>query len=165
VAAHLIYEGLVQEGVAIVNAVRERYDGAKRNPWNEVELGHHYARAMSSWSLLTAFSGFHYSAPARDLCFRPQQRHGVFRTLFVAGSAWGVYAQESTAKGLQANVRVEEGSLELATLRLPFQGRLGKVECPFPHSAYEDPDGLRVEFRPSQKLRDGSLVEVAANSA
>ena len=57
VAAHLIYEGLVEEGLAIVKAVRDRYDGERRNPWNEVECGNHYARALSSWSLLTALSG------------------------------------------------------------------------------------------------------------
>ena len=49
VAAHLIYEGMVKEGLAIVEAARARYDGTRRNPWNEIECGHHYARAMSSW--------------------------------------------------------------------------------------------------------------------
>src|SRR5205807_3167307 len=51
VAAHLIYEGMVSEGLAIAKAVRDRYDGQRRNPWNEVECGNHYARALSSWSL------------------------------------------------------------------------------------------------------------------
>src|SRR4029453_7150349 len=49
VAAHLIYEGLIVEGLAITKAVRDRYDGQRRNPWNEVECGNHYARALSSW--------------------------------------------------------------------------------------------------------------------
>jgi len=165
VAAHLIYEGLVREGVAIVNAVRARYDGAKRNPWNEIELGHHYARAMSSWSLLTAFSGFHFSAPAHELGFRPGQNQGAFRTLFVAGSAWGVYAQEASPQGLKAEVRVEEGGLELATLRLPFQGRLAKVDCAVPHTVAQDNDVLRLEFQPSQKLKAGSILAVSAGRA
>src|SRR5262249_39997847 len=63
VAAHCLYEGLLAEGLEIVKAVRDRYDGAKRNPWDEVECGHHYARAMASWSLLLALSGFEYDAP------------------------------------------------------------------------------------------------------
>jgi hypothetical protein len=63
VAAHLIYEGLVMEGLAITKAVRDRYDGERRNPWNEVECGSHYARALASWSLLLGLSGYEYSAP------------------------------------------------------------------------------------------------------
>ncbi|MEM2885694.1 MAG: GH116 family glycosyl hydrolase, partial [Thermoproteota archaeon] len=52
VASHMIYEGMVEEALTMVKAARDRYDGEKRNPWNEVECGDHYARAMSSWALL-----------------------------------------------------------------------------------------------------------------
>src|SRR5262249_38494055 len=45
-AAHLIYEGWVDRGLELVEAVRARHDGVRRNPWDEVECGHHYARAM-----------------------------------------------------------------------------------------------------------------------
>src|SRR5207244_13474430 len=72
VAAHLIYEGMVKEGLAIVEAARGRYDGERRNPWSEIESGHHYARAMSSWSLLTAISSFAYSAPESDIRLKPR---------------------------------------------------------------------------------------------
>ncbi|MCZ7545473.1 MAG: non-lysosomal glucosylceramidase [Anaerolineae bacterium] len=57
VAAHLIYEGWLDEGVTLVQAVRDRHDGVRRNPWDEVECGHHYARSMSSWAVLLALSG------------------------------------------------------------------------------------------------------------
>lgn len=165
VAAHLIYEGMVKEGVSIVNAVRSRYDGARRNPWNEIELGHHYARAMSSWSLLTAFSGFHYSAPARELGFRPRTGEGPFRSLFVAGSAWGAYAQESARKSLKAEILVEEGALQLATLKLPLRGKLAKVECPAPHTARQEGDALCVEFLPLLSLRGGARLALSAEWA
>ena len=46
-----------------MKGVRDRYDGKRRNPWNEVECGSHYARALSVWSVLLALSGYHYSAP------------------------------------------------------------------------------------------------------
>ena len=66
VAAHMIYEGLIEEGHAIVKGTRERYDGVPRppigrNPWCEIECGGHYTRAMSSWSLLLALSGFRFT--------------------------------------------------------------------------------------------------------
>lgn len=67
VAAHLIYQGFVEEGLAIVKGVRERHDGQRRNPYDECECGHHYARALSSWSLLLALSGFRYSAPDSNI--------------------------------------------------------------------------------------------------
>ena len=72
VASHLIHEGLVEEGLSIVKAARSRYDGRTRNPWNEYECGNWYARAMSSYALLGALSGFRYSAVERTLWFAPR---------------------------------------------------------------------------------------------
>ena len=76
VAAHMMYEGLLEEGLAIVKGVADRYDGLRRNPWNEVECGSHYARALASWSVLTALSGYGYSARAAQdkLCAVAQSR-------------------------------------------------------------------------------------------
>ncbi len=49
-ASLMIYAGLVSQGVECITSVRARYDGERRNPWDEPECGSHYARAMSSWS-------------------------------------------------------------------------------------------------------------------
>jgi uncharacterized protein (DUF608 family) len=119
VAAHFIYEGMIKEGLAVVKAVRDRYDGVSRNPWNEIECGHHYARAMSSWSLLLALSGYRYSAPSREIGFHPVINAENFRALYTTGSAWGSYAQKLAGEKLDAEIRVEEGTLTLNTLRLP----------------------------------------------
>jgi hypothetical protein len=43
--------GHVNEGLDIVRAARDRYDGRVRNPFHEYECGHWYARAMSSYTL------------------------------------------------------------------------------------------------------------------
>jgi len=94
VASHLMYEGLVDEGLSIVKAVRDRYDGRKRNPWDEVECGHHYARAMSSWGVLLALTGYSYSGPAKSLEFAPKLFPDNFRTFWSTGSGWGGYAQK-----------------------------------------------------------------------
>lgn len=98
VAAHLIYEGFLDEGLAIVKAVRERHDGYRRNPWNEVECGHHYARAMASWALLTALSGFQFDMTAGTVSFSPRVNADDFRCFWSAGSAWGVYTQKKNPK-------------------------------------------------------------------
>jgi hypothetical protein len=58
----MIYEGMTEEAMRTIVNVRNRYDGNKRNPFNEVECGNHYARTMASWSTILALSGFHYAA-------------------------------------------------------------------------------------------------------
>jgi uncharacterized protein (DUF608 family) len=114
VASHLIYEGLVEEGLSVVKAVRDRYDGWRRNPWNEVECGHHYARAMSSWGVLTALSGFSYSAPEKSMGFDPKVSAEDFRTVWTTGSGWGTYAQkEEPGKGLSLRLEAGAGAVEL----------------------------------------------------
>ena len=85
VAAHCLYEGLTEEALRIVSAVRQRYDGTRRNPFNEVECGDHYVRAMAGWSLLDAYTGFGYNAATRRV--RVGRRTGRFP--FVAGTGWG----------------------------------------------------------------------------
>jgi non-lysosomal glucosylceramidase len=95
VAAHLIYEGLVTEGLELVRAVRERYDGYRRNPWNEVECGSHYARSMSSWALITALGGFTFDmTDAKTVGFNPKINVDNFSTFFSTGLCWGIYTQK-----------------------------------------------------------------------
>lgn len=120
VAAHLIYEGLLEEGLEIVRGVRNRHDGHRRNPWDEFECGHHYARALASWSLLTALSGWSYSAPDRALGFAPRMNRDNFRCFFSTGSAWGRFAQSRDEAGYHATVTIGWGELSLQTLTLPL---------------------------------------------
>jgi len=94
VAAHLIYEGLIDEGLTIVKAVRERHDGYRRNPWNEVECGYHYVRSMSSWAVLLALSGFRYDMVEGRISFKPVINQENFFTFWSTGKAWGTYTQK-----------------------------------------------------------------------
>ncbi len=121
-AAHLIYEGLVEEGLTVARAVRQRHDGHRRNPWNEFECGSHYARPMSSWSLLLALSGYGYSAPARRIAFGPRIRERDFRCFFSCGSGWGQFAQRQTKTKLAAAIDVRYGELTLGQIDLTWPG-------------------------------------------
>jgi uncharacterized protein (DUF608 family) len=95
VAVLLIYEGMAEEGIEVVRAVRNRYDGYRRNPWDEVECGHHYVRSMASWALLLALSGFSIDQKENGVSFNPVNSSGTksFTTLWSNGIAWGSFNQ------------------------------------------------------------------------
>ena len=68
-AIGMLYEGQIQNGLKCISNIRDRYDGRKRSPFNEAECGHHYGRAMASWSALLALTGFHYSGITHEIKF------------------------------------------------------------------------------------------------
>ena len=117
VASHLIEEGFVTEGLTIVKALRSRYDGRTRNPWNEYECGNYYARAMASYSLLGALAGFRYSAVQKSLWFGPQLHVRPFRSFFSTAFAFGTI--ELGAESLR--IHVIEGELPLEKVVLSDQ--------------------------------------------
>jgi len=96
-ATHLIYEGFFDEALTLVEAVRGRHDGIKRNPWNEVECGSHYVRAMASWGLLIAASGFGYDLTKDELSFAPKISQDAFNCFFSTDKCWGIYKQQIDA--------------------------------------------------------------------
>lgn len=67
VASHLFSFGYSSEATDILKTVRERYDGAKRNPFDEYECGHWYGRALSSYGLLQGYTGIRYDAVNKTL--------------------------------------------------------------------------------------------------
>jgi len=114
VASHLIAEGFVKEGLTIVKALRSRYDGRIRNPWNEYECGNYYARAMASYALMSALSGFRYSAVQRTLWFAPQLSFRPFRTFFCTASGFGTIGLDSQ----NLHIQMIEGELLIEKLLL-----------------------------------------------
>jgi hypothetical protein len=114
VASHLIAEGFVKEGLTIVKAMRSRYDGRIRNPWNEYECGNYYARAMASYALLGALAGFRYSAVQRTFWFGPQLSVRPFRTFFCTASGFGTVVLDRRSLRIQ----MLEGRLPMEKLVL-----------------------------------------------
>lgn len=87
-ACHLIMTGQVEEGLDIVRACRARYDGRVRNPFNEYECGHWYARALASYGLLEALSGARYDAVDQVLHLTPRLP-GDFVSFLAIGACYG----------------------------------------------------------------------------
>jgi hypothetical protein len=130
VAGHLIAEGFVEEGLAVVKGLRERYRGDRRNPWDEIECGHHYARSLASYALLLTLAGFHYHGPRARLTLRPALAGGEYRTFFSVGSGWGrvslrpgahrVPALRAGARQVTLRLQVDMGQLALRELAFPM---------------------------------------------
>lgn len=104
VASHMLFAGMTRQGVELYRNVRLRFDGEKRNPWNEPECGHHYARAMSSWSGVLAMSGFRYRGEEQAVEIKAPVGHRCF---WATGTGWGTF--HVSADG--AVIRVEHGKL------------------------------------------------------
>ncbi len=126
VASHMIREGMLKEGLAVVRGVHERYDGVKHNPWNEVECGDHYVRALASWGALLGISGFEYDGPAGHIGFAPRLRPEDFRAFFSAAEGWGHLVQKRNGKKQTNRLDLKWGRLRARTLgfELPEDARL-----------------------------------------
>ena len=121
-AVHMLYEGQVNEGLKCIGSIRARYDGLRRNPFDEAECGHHYARAMASWAAVLALTGFHYSGVTQTLTFG-----GVDATSHVFwsnGSAWGTCKRTPTDGTMAVELKVLHGSLDLRRLAIDGTGML-----------------------------------------
>ncbi len=112
-AGHMIAEGLVDEGMTMIKAIHDRYQPQKRNPYNEVEYGNHYTRAMSSYGAFIAASGFTLNEPSGKIGFSPKINPNNFKSAFITGNAWGTFTQVVVG-GIQRNsMELAYGSLKL----------------------------------------------------
>ncbi len=113
-AALMLYAGMVPEGVECIRNIRTRYDGRKRNPWDEPECGHHYARAMSAWSGVLALSGFRYHGPTAAVTAIPRIQADPFRCFWSSGTGWGTFS----ITGGEFRIRVIEGRVPCRSCEL-----------------------------------------------
>ena len=124
-AGHMIWEEMVEQGLAVTRMVHDRYHAARRNPFNEVECGDHYARSMASYGVFLAACGYEYDGPKGILGFAPRLRPEDFRAAFTAAEGWGTFSQKlarpSTGgrepKKQIERIEVKYGSLALKELR------------------------------------------------
>jgi non-lysosomal glucosylceramidase len=118
VAAHCLFEGMTGDGLRILTGLRGRYDGSRRNPYNEIECGDHYSRAMAGFSVLDAWTGAWYDAWAGHL----RIGLGAERYPLIAGPGWG----EVTASDRAASFRCLGGEVPLTEVSVPA-GVIGTV--------------------------------------
>ena len=126
-AGHMIWEGMVQEGLAVTRAIHDRYHPSRRNPWNEVECGDHYARSMASYGVYLAACGYEYHGPKRYLAFAPRLSPENFRAAFTTTDGWGTFSQKDDAGRRKAELAIRWGKLALKTLNSLLCWRVGHV--------------------------------------
>lgn len=89
-AALMISHNMPGQGVQVIENIRRRHDGKRRNPYAETEYGRHYARAMASWAAVPALSGFRYDAiDHRLMVTPPTDVHETFQSFWSVPSGWG----------------------------------------------------------------------------
>src|ERR1035441_695617 len=118
VASHMIWAGQVQNGLAITRAIFDRYNAAKRNPYNEIECGDHYARSMAVFGAYIAICGYEYHGPKGYLAFSPKLTPKNFQAAFTAAEGWGTFSQQQTSTEQTVTITMQQGQLNLNTL--PF---------------------------------------------
>ena len=167
VAGHMIAEGMLQEGLAITRMVHDRYHAARRNPWNEVECGDHYARSMASYGVFLRACGYEHHGPQGHLGFAPRLTPGDFKCAFTTAEGWGSFSRKSDAQGSQSEIAVRWGRLRLRTLSLSFrpEARPTKVALtspagPWPATLTVTEGKAEIKLGRELILKEGEKVEV-----
>ncbi|MFN7999114.1 MAG: GH116 family glycosyl-hydrolase [Bryobacteraceae bacterium] len=147
-AVHMLMAGMVPQGIECIENIRLRYDGERRNPWDEAECGHHYARAMASWSALVALTGFESDSTLGRVRIDPRYGKGRFIGFWSNGMGWGSVAREGEKGIVKYTLTAEHGKLPVKIVAVPHR------------------QGARVSARlgssavPAKTARSGSHLEV-----
>jgi non-lysosomal glucosylceramidase len=158
-AALMMSYGMVREGVETVENTRRRYDGERRNPWDETECGPHYARAMSAWSTVTALSGFRYQGPRKVLVVAPAMK-GVVQSFWSTGMGWGSF----TLAPSKLSVAVTFGKLPIEVVELAGTAGTSSVRVgsrAIRHTVERGGPRLAVRFAEPVVLAEGEHLTIS----
>lgn len=156
VATLLVYQGKVDEAVELVSAVRRRFDGIRRSPWSEMECGFYYTRAMASWGLLIAMSGFECDASRGIMRFMPQQEKGQF--FWAMKGAWGSVNFETNSVELKPGF----GNLTLNAISIPGAERAQGISLNGARLDFENKNGT-LELAETVRLTADDVLKIELN--
>lgn len=167
VAAHMMAEGMVEEALILTRFIHDRYHGARRNPYNEIECSDHYARAMASYGTFITACGFEYHGPKGEIQFAPKWNKENFKAPFTVAEGWGTYSQKLTANKQEHRLALKYGSLRLQQCRFEMAGKrnpssitvmLGEQKVP---AIFELQGGMAsIRFSSALTFREGQQLSV-----
>ena len=164
----MLYSGMLDHGLEYIGDIRRRYDGIKRNPWDEAECGHHYARAMASWSAVLALSGFRYRGAGRHVEILPRIEHSSFKSFWSTGTGWGTFTLLAGSGGKsRLTLSVIEGSLlarqvEFGSTKSDSStAKMGSQSIP--HQVQPKKGTVLLTFNEEVKLEPGKELAIEAS--
>jgi len=166
-AALMLYMGMTAEGIEVIENSRRRYDGERRNPWDEAECGHYYARPMASWAPLLALSGFRYHGAEKSVVAQPRIRPERFSSFWSTASGWGTFSQVLQEAGLRFTLSIAHGRLECRSVTLTARRPAAAVSSaklgtrPLKHALHREGSEARFEFSEEIALHEGDRLVLA----
>ncbi len=121
-AVGMLYEGQTGDGLKCIENIRDRYDGRKRSPFDEAECGHHYGRAMASWSALLAMTGFHYSGITKEMRFADIPG----KYFWSNGYAYGTAEISGKERERSVTISVLNGTVEISKIAIEGIGAVSR---------------------------------------
>lgn len=159
-AIQMIQTGLVEEGLTVVEAIRDRYDGERRNPWNEFECGSNYARSMASYALLNAFSRFQFNMVEGVIGFHPliKKKNGEFKCFWSLDPGWGIvkFSRETI------ELHLLFGNLKLKKINLPsiHKREIQNVYLDESAVTFEKTDS-EIHFSEPVMINEGQILKIS----
>lgn len=165
----MMWHGMPYRSLAHTRIVHERYQGAKRNPWNEVEWGSFYSRAMASYGVFTAACGFEYNGPKGTIAFAPKVTPEHFKGAFTSAEGWGSFEQKRNAQQIQHHViAVKWGRLgvRVITLEIPTGTKAAEVSVTsgdkkLAHRIKQEGNRVSIGFTDQLTLKAGEEIKIA----
>lgn len=150
-AGLLCSRGKIENGLKVVKGIRDRFDGKKRNPWNEFECGSNYARSMASYALIPILGGFEFDLPKHYIGFNPYIEND-FSTIWSVDGAWG----EFKINGNKIILSINDGTLNLSSFGVKFLDEIKSLKIDGKPVKYDFKDG-KIYF---EEIQINSMLEI-----
>ncbi len=169
VAAHMLAEGMTDEGLVMVRSIHDRYHASKRNPYNEIECSDHYARAMASYGAFITACGFEYHGPKGSMRFAPKWNAEKFKAPFTAAEGWGTYMQEYTQTGMECSLQPQYGQVQLQSFSVdaPVGKRFKNIDVSLngqkvPTKVKQEGQKVLLTFDNRITIKEGQHLDIKA---